>query len=79
MFWDYLDAKDRGLDYDIRKDVYETVKNATLADMVSFFNDYIKSDKYTIAVMGNKKDIDLKVLAKYGEVVELDSDKLFPY
>jgi zinc protease len=79
VFWDYLDAKDRGLDYDIRKDVYETVKNATLADMVSFFNDYIKSDKYTIAVMGNKKDIDLKVLAKYGEVVELDSDKLFPY
>src|SRR5690606_7398519 len=30
IFWTYINAQDRGLDYDIRKDVYEHMKDVSM-------------------------------------------------
>ena len=79
VFWNYLSNMKRGIDYDIRKDIYETVKNATMDDMKQFFNNQITGNSYTIAIMGNKKDMDKNVLASFGEVIELSKDELYPY
>jgi zinc protease len=79
IFWTYRNNLDRGIDYDIRKDVYETVKNADLDDMKNFFNTHIKGKEYTLMVVGNRDQIDKKALAKYGKITELSLEDIFGY
>jgi len=79
VFWSYLNNLDKGLDYDIRKDNYETIKRATLDDMKQFFDNQVKGNQFTIALIANKKDLNKEVLASFGNVVELNKDELFPY
>lgn len=79
VFWNYLSNLDRGIDYDIRKNTYDVVKNASLQDMQKFFDEYIKNKSFNIAIMANKKDLDQSVLQSFGNVVELKVDDLFPY
>lgn len=49
----------------------------TFDDIVKFYEENIKGKPYTIGVMGNPKDIDLKKLEKYGKVVKVNERKLF--
>jgi predicted Zn-dependent peptidase len=79
IFWSYQRLKDRGLDYDIREDIYKEVEKMAMEDMVNFFNENIKGSKYTTLVIGNKKDMKMDALKKLGEVKELDIDYLFNY
>jgi hypothetical protein len=79
VFWNYLSTKDRGLDYDIRKNVYETVQTATMDDMKAFFNTEIKGNTFNIGILANVNDLDKKMLSEIGEVKELTTDDLFPY
>ena len=34
VFWSYLNNMDKGLDYDIRKDIYETIKGAAYINAI---------------------------------------------
>lgn len=77
VFWNYEALKDRGIDYDIRKDVYEQIKKMTLADLQNFFKTSVKGDNYTFILMGKKSDLPMDKMAEFGEVVELDVDYLF--
>ena len=79
IFWEYESLQKRGLDTDVRKEMYETIKNTSLADLKQFFEDNIKGQQYNVMVIGNKKEVDMKALAKLGEVKELDVDYLFNY
>ena len=79
IFWNYESLKKRGIDYDIRKDVYSDVQKMEMADLKSFFDENIKGGDYTTVVIGNKKDMDMKALSKLGEVKEMDIDYLFNY
>jgi len=79
IFWRYEGLKKRGIDNDNRKEIYNTIKKMTLADLKTFFNENIKGENYNIMVIGNKKDIDMKALSKLGEVQEMDIDFLFNY
>ena len=79
IFWTYESLKDRGLDYDIREQIYTEVQNMSIDDMINFFNENIKGSNYTTLVIGNKKDMKMDALKKLGEVKELDIDYLFNY
>jgi len=79
IFWNYLRLKDRGIDYDIRRDIYQKIQQMSLNDLNNFFNQNIKGSDYTILVVGNKKDMNMKALKKLGEVKELDIDYLLNY
>ncbi|GAB1309222.1 insulinase family protein [Urechidicola sp. KH5] len=79
IFWTYEGLKERGLDYDVREEMYNTIQNMTMKDMSNFFNDNIKGQKYSVSVIGNKKDLDMKALEKLGTVHEMDIDYLFNY
>ncbi len=79
IYWNYQDLLDRGIDYDIRKDMYNEIQNITLNDLENFFNKNIKGSNYTTLVIGNKKDMKMDALKKLGEVNELDIDYLFNY
>ena len=79
IFWNYERLKRRGIDYDIRKDMYESIKNMTLQDLSTFFDQNVKGGEYTALVIGKKSDLDLNALKKMGDVKEMDIDYLFNY
>ncbi len=79
IFWTYEGLKKRGIDYDNREEMYNTIKNMTLEDLKKFFNENISGETYNVLVIGNKKDVDMKALSKLGEVQEIDVDFLFNY
>ncbi len=79
IFWNYQRNLDLGVDYDIRKDVYDYVQNADLESFSKFFDENIKDSKYTILVMGNKDQLDANVLKQLGNVKELTLEDIFGY
>jgi hypothetical protein len=68
-----------GVNYDLRKDMYEGISKMTLEDVVAFQKKMVKDKKYRIAMIGNREKVDFKVLEKYGQVVELDLQQVFGY
>ncbi len=79
IFWTYEGLKKRGIDNDNRENIYNTIKNMSLSDLKTFFDENIKGENYNVLVIGNKKDVDMKALSKLGEVKEMDVDYLFNY
>ena len=68
-----------GLDYDVRKDIYEQVATMTFADLKTFQETYIKDKNYVTVLVGARDKINFDDLAKYGEVTELSLEDLFGY
>jgi len=79
LFWEYLDNKDRGIDYDVRKDIYAKANAITLDEFEAFFNKHIKGKKYTYMILGRKADLDKNALTQLGKVNELALEDIFGY
>ena len=79
VFFNYLSARDRGLDYDIREKIYDKVKTMKFTDLKEFHTKYIKDKNYNIAVLGNKDKLNFAALDKYGKVQELSLEEIFGY
>jgi predicted Zn-dependent peptidase len=75
----YERAKDLGLDYDLRKDVYERVKDMNFQDLKAFHEKYVKDKPFVTILIGSRDNIDLKDLEKYGTVQELTLSEIFGY
>ncbi|MCW5908985.1 MAG: insulinase family protein [Chitinophagales bacterium] len=75
----YERAQRRGLNYDVRKEIYEKVKNITVKDLHAFFDKHIKGKNYAYLVIGKKEDINMNTLKKLGPVQELELKELFGY
>ena len=79
IFWNYQSLLKRGIDYDIRQDMYSDIENMTYEDMQNFFDNNVKGQNYSISIIGNKNDLDMKSLEKLGIIQEMDVDYLFNY
>lgn len=79
ILFNYETARKRGLDHDVRKDIYEKVQTATLADVEKFQQENLKNSKYNVVLIGSKDKINFKDLQKYGTVKQLTLDELFGY
>ena len=79
IFWNYESLLKKGIDYDNREEIYNSIQSMTLQDMSDFFVNNIKGQDYSVSVIGNKKDLDMRALEKLGEVHEMDIDYLFNY
>ncbi|MBP6447933.1 MAG: insulinase family protein [Saprospiraceae bacterium] len=79
ILFNYQTALKRGLNYDTRKDVYQSIDNITLADIKNFHGDHMKDKKWNIRVIGDKTKLNMSDLAKYGKVVELNLKDIFGY
>lgn len=75
----YERAKRLGLDYDLRRDVYEQTANMSLADLKKFQEARVKGRPQTILVIGSKDRLNFKELAKYGQVQQLSLKEIFGY
>ncbi len=79
ILFNYLDAQRKGLDHDIRKDVYEQAQQLTLDDIQKFHEQYLSKSNYNVVVLGKEGKLNLKDLQKYGKVKQLTLDELFGY
>lgn len=75
----YLNNLRYGIDYDIRKDIYEQVPNMTFSDIKDFHKKYIRGKPYTYLVIGDKNKVDLELLKKYADFKELTLEEIFGY
>jgi len=79
ILFNYLDAQRKGIDHDVRKDVYEQAQQLTLDDIQKFHEQYLSGAKYNVVVLGKEGKLNLKDLQNYGKVKELTLDELFGY
>lgn len=79
IFWTYLQNKERGINTDYRKEVYEKSQTLTLDELNKFFETHIKGKKYKIMVLGKRENVNQKLLSKYGKVNELTLEDIFNY
>lgn len=79
VLYNYLSAEKRGIDYDIRENVYNEVKNMDLEKLLEFHKSYIKDKPHNILLIGNKDNIDFKNLSKYGTIKEVSLETLFGF
>jgi predicted Zn-dependent peptidase len=79
ILWSYESALDLGLDYDLRRDVYEKVKSMTFDDLKKFHQKYIKGQSFVTVLIGSRDKIDFGELKKYGQIRELSLSEIFGY
>jgi len=79
ILFNYLEAKDLGHKTDIRKDIFEKVKNYTFEDVKNFHTKYVKNKPTTLLVLGKKDGLDMRALEKYGTVKFLSMKDVFGY
>jgi zinc protease len=79
IFWTYQRNLDLGIDYDIRKDVYEYVQTVDMEEFGAFFNEHISGNNYSFLILGNRNEVDADVLKSLGKVVDLTLEDIFNY
>jgi len=79
VLFSYERAKRLGLDYDLRRDVYEQTPNMSFQDLLKFQQARVKGQPQTILVIGSKDRLNFKELAKYGQVQQLTLKEIFGY
>lgn len=79
IFFYWLSLQDRGIDYDINRDIYQQTQNMSLNDLESFFSNYIKGKKFNVGLIGSKDNLDWEAIEKMGSIQELSLEDLFGY
>jgi len=79
LLFAYEGARKLGLNYDVRKTVFEKVLPMTFNDVKQFQQTYVKNLPLTLMVLGKKELLDQKVLEKYGQVKYLTLKEVFGY
>ncbi len=67
----------QGYSDDPNKTLIPQYKAMTFDEIVKFYNENLKGAPLSIAIVGNKKDIDIKALKELAPVVNVPSSKLF--
>ncbi|MDI1316990.1 M16 family metallopeptidase [Flavobacterium sp.] len=79
IFFNQMNLKKLGFDYDIRKDIYKEIQNLTLASTNDFFNKEVKTKQYNTAIIGKKESLDFEALKKLGTIEEVTLEEIFNY
>ena len=75
----YINNKDKGLDHDLRKDIYEALPTATLDKIVDFQKANVAGRTYYYGILAKPENIDIEALKKLGKVVILTQEDIFGY
>ena len=75
----YEKAKKMGINYDIRKDLYEQVETFDMNALLDFHNNHMNNNTRVVLVLGSKEDLNLNVLKQYGEIRHLSLEDVFGY
>ena len=79
IYYTYLAMQKLGVNYDIRKDLYNEVQNLDLNQLTNFYNQKVKPVTYNTAVIGKKENLDMNAISKLGEFTEVSLEEIFGY
>ena len=79
ILYNFLAAEKRGIDYDIRKQIYNEVKEMDYETLLKFHNLFIKDRQHNILLVGDQKKINFNNLRKYGKLKEIKLKTLFGF
>ena len=79
IYFNQLNLKKLGIDYDVRKDIYKSIEDLTLKATDDFFNKEVKTKQYNTAIIGKKESLDFEALKKLGQIEEVTLDEIFNY
>jgi hypothetical protein len=79
VIWNFLNADKMGLNYDIRKEIYDKVPAMTLNDINEFTSGFLKNRTKTYLVLGKETETDFNGLEKLGSVTRLSPEEIFGY
>jgi len=79
IIFNYLNAKKKGLNEDIRKSSYTSLGKLTINDLATYHRTQFLNKPFTYTVIASEKRINLDDLKKYGDVKKLNVDELFGY
>lgn len=79
IFYYWLSLKEKGIDYDINKDLYKQIQQMNMQDLVSFFNQHVKGKSFNVGLLGKKENLDWEAVKKFGKIKELTLEDLFGY
>ena len=79
IFFNQLNLKKLGVDYDLRKDIYAEIGKLTLAELTNFYNTEVKPLKYNTAIIGKKENLDMDSINKMGTFQEVSLEEIFGY
>ena len=57
IIYDYIKAKDLGLNEDIRKTIYQNLDNISMKDIRTFHDTYLSKKPYTYVVLASEEKI----------------------
>ena len=66
-----------GYDHDPRIETTNYIKETSYDDIEKFYQDKVQDRPIVIMIVGNKKDVDMKALEKYGEVRMVKFDEIY--
>ena len=79
IIYDYIKAKDLGLNEDIRKTIYQNLDNISMKDIRTFHDTYLSKKPYTYVVLASEERLSKEELQKIGEFRKLSLEELFGY
>ena len=75
----YFGAKKKGVDYDLRKTIYETIDTITFDDIKQLHGEKIANKPYTYCIIGSEDKISDTDLQKIGQLKKLTLEQIFGY
>ena len=79
IIYSYLAAKQRGIDYDLRRKVYEQLPTLNLEDIVKFENENMARKPWRYLILGDEKNLDIKALEKIAPIKRISTEEIFGY
>jgi len=79
VIFNYLSNQRLGINYDVRKNVYNEIDKLSFNDIKTFAQAKISNKPYTYCIVASDKKISLEDLKQYGEVKKLTLEEIFGY
>lgn len=79
ILFGYENARKLGIEFDLRRTIYEGLDSLSFEDIQKFQETYIRHRPATYCVIGSKDRVRMDDLKKYGEVIELSLEDVFGY
>jgi len=79
IFFNLQNLKKLGVDYDLRKEMYQEIEKLSLDDLTGFYNSKIKSLHFNTAIIGKKENLNMEAAEKMGDFTEVSLEEIFGY
>mgnify|MGYP000222515172 CR=1 FL=1 len=79
IFWNYLKNKQKGIDIDTKRLVYQYTKDIEEDEFTRQFDEFVVPSAFKIIVIGNKEQLNTEQLDRFGKLKELSISDILSY